>query len=127
MSAVEPVLILDIIHLNERSRGVHFCEKGCALLHDSLRMQAAALPDTKKIADMQIGRSVGAKSRNYEVIDKEMGIVCNFLERTHLQDSEVFAGKGVRKPLRSEVAQGLADEFCGKLSDWQHAKDEVAR
>lgn len=80
------------------------------------------LLDTKKIADMQIGRSVGAKSRNYEVIDKETGIVYNFLEGTHLQDSEVFAGKGVRKPLRPEVAQGLADEFGGKPSDWQHAK-----
>lgn len=80
------------------------------------------LPDTKRIANIQIGRSVGAKSRNYEVIDKETGIVYNFLEGTRLQDSEVFAGKGVRKPLRPEVAQGLADEFGGKPSDWQHAK-----
>ena len=79
-------------------------------------------PGTKKIADMQIGRSLGAKSRNYEVVDKETGIIYNSLEGSRIQNSEVFAGKGVKKPLRQEVAQGLADEFGGKPSDWQHAK-----
>jgi len=80
------------------------------------------LPDSKPVANMRIGRSVGAKSKNYEIIDIETGEVYNFLEGSRLQDSTVFAGNGVKTPLRPEVAFGLAEEFGGKPSDWQHAK-----
>lgn len=79
------------------------------------------LPDNKLIANMRIGRSVGAKSKNYEIVDTETGEVYNFLEGSHLQDSTVFAGNGVKTSLRPEVAEGLSEEFGGKPSDWQHA------
>lgn len=45
-----------------------------------------------------------------------------FIEGTRLQNAQVFAGKGGVKPLREEVAQGLAAEFGGKPEDWQHCK-----
>lgn len=80
------------------------------------------LPDVKRQAGMLIGRSVGAKSRNYEIIDRETGAVYHFLEGTRLQDVQVFAGAGVRTALRREVAEGLAKEFGGKPEDWQHVK-----
>ena len=80
------------------------------------------LPASISVADIHIGKSVGAKSKNYDIIDKETGIVYNFIEGSHLQNSTVFAGKGVKTPLRQEVAQGLSEQFGGKPSDWQHAK-----
>lgn len=79
-------------------------------------------PETKALHDFKIGRSAGAKAKNYEVIDRESGIVYHFLEGSKIQNAEIFAGAGVRKPLRPEVAEGLAEQFGGKPSDWQHAK-----
>lgn len=81
-----------------------------------------ALPDGISVADIHIGKSVGVKPKNYDIIDKETGIVYNFIEGSHLQNSTVFAGKGVKTPLHQEVAQGLSEQFGGKPSDWQHAK-----
>ena len=34
----------------------------------------------------------------------------------------MFAGHKVKKPLNEEVAEGLAREFGGEPSKWQHAK-----
>ncbi len=81
-----------------------------------------AVPDVKSQTDVYIGRSVGAKSRNYEIVDKESGLIYHFAEGTHIQNVEVFAGAGVRTPLHEGVAEGLAKEFGGKPSDWQHVK-----
>ena len=56
------------------------------------------------------------------MIDKQSGIVYNLLEGSRLQDSTVFAGKGVRPPLNPKVAEGLCKEYGGAPDDWQHAK-----
>lgn len=74
------------------------------------------------IRNISIERSVGAKSKNYIVIDKSTGEEYHFAEGTRTQNSQVFAGKGAVKPLRDEVAQGLANEFGGNSKDWQHCK-----
>lgn len=76
----------------------------------------------RKLNDIEIGRSIGAKAKNYVVVDKSTGEEYYFIEGTRLQNAQVFAGKGGVKPLREEVAQGLAAEFGGKPEDWQHCK-----
>lgn len=78
--------------------------------------------DTIKINDTQIFRSVGAMARNHEILDPASGEIFKFSEGTKIQNSEVFAGNGVKKPLRNEVAEGLANEFGGDARKWQHAK-----
>ena len=70
--------------------------------------------------DIIIGRSVGAKARNYEVMDLDTGEMFYFAEGTKIQDVEVFAGKGVKSPFRK--AEKYADRYGGKPEDWQHAK-----
>ena len=80
------------------------------------------IPERLRVQDSIIGKSVGAKARNYDVIDKQSGIVYNLLEGSRLQDSTVFAGKGVRTPLNPKVAEGLCKEYGGAPDDWQHAK-----
>lgn len=70
--------------------------------------------------DIIIGRSVGAKARNYEVMDLDTGEMFRFAEGTKIQDVEVFAGKGVKSPFRK--AEKYADRYGGKPEDWQHAK-----
>ena len=71
---------------------------------------------------IRIGRSVGAKAKNYVVVDKSTGEEYYFVEGTRTQNAQIFAGKGGVKPLHEEVAQGLATEFGGKPEDWQHCK-----
>lgn len=70
--------------------------------------------------DIIIGRSVGAKARNYEVMDLDTGEMFHFAEGTKIQDVEVFAGKGVKSPFRK--AEKYANRYGGKPEDWQHAK-----
>lgn len=69
-----------------------------------------------------IGRSVGAKAKNYDVMDKQTGLVYRFVEGTRIVNPTVFAGyKGV-KPLKEETVEGLVKEFGGSADKWQHAK-----
>lgn len=71
---------------------------------------------------VRIPKSVGAKTRNYDVLDPMTGEVFNFVEGTYLQNVEVFAGyKGV-KPLRDAVKEGLVQKYGGTPEKWQHAK-----
>lgn len=73
-----------------------------------------------RLPDIQIGRSVGAKSLNYEVMDLATGEMFRFVEGTRLQDVEVFAGKGTRSVY--EKAYKYVNKHGGKLEDWQHVK-----
>lgn len=75
-----------------------------------------------KLEDIEIGRSIGAKAKNYDILDPASGEYFNFVEGTKIQDAEVFAGKGCKKPLAKEVAEGLAKQIGGKAENWQHAK-----
>ncbi len=70
--------------------------------------------------DIIIGRSVGAKAKNYDVIDPETGEFFNFVEGTKIQNVEVFAGKGTKTIFRK--ADKFAARYGGNAEDWQHAK-----
>lgn len=84
----------------------------------------AKAPDSDiiKVGDTVIHKGVGAKTKNYDIRDPETNELFHFAEGTRIQDSEVFAGKGAKKPLKSEVAQGLAEQIGGSPSKWQHCK-----
>jgi len=79
-------------------------------------------PDIIKLKDIEIGKSVGAKAKNYDILDPATGEYFNFAEGTKIQNAEVFAGKGCKKPLDRVVAEGLAKQIGGKAENWQHAK-----
>lgn len=74
----------------------------------------------KRLEDIQIGRSVGAKAKNHDVMNLQTGEKFHFVEGTRIQDVEVFAGKGVKTPYRN--AWKYARDFGGKEKDWQHVK-----
>ena len=76
--------------------------------------------DTIKLPDIYIGRSVGAKAKNYQVLDLETGKHYSFAENTYLQNVEVFAGKGTKKTFRR--AEKYANLYGGRAQDWQHVK-----
>lgn len=70
--------------------------------------------------DILIGKNLGAKAKNYTVMDLETGEFFQFAQGTKIQNVEVFAGKGVRTEFRK--AQKYADRYGGAPEDWQHVK-----
>lgn len=72
--------------------------------------------------DIVIGRGVGAKPKNYDVLDYDSGGYFKFAEGSKIQNVEVFAGFGSRRPLWPEVAEGLAEQLGGSPDKWQHCK-----
>ncbi len=78
--------------------------------------------DTIPLKDTVIYKSVGAKYKNYKVVNKTTGVEYEFVPGTRIQNSEVFAGKGTRHPLHEGVAEGLTEQYGGTVSKWQHAK-----
>ena len=75
-----------------------------------------------KMEDIYIHRSVGAKARNYDILDPLSGERFHFSEGTRIKNPKVFAGKGGVKELLPEVAEGLSEQIGGKPEDWQHCK-----
>ena len=78
---------------------------------------------TMESDDLWIGKSLGAKAKNYKVLDLVTGEEFYFVEGTRLQDVEVFAGKGSSTVYRK--AAEYADEYGGNVADWQHAKGKA--
>lgn len=74
------------------------------------------------MTDIPISKSVGAKSRNYDILDPETDDYFQFAEDTRIRNVEVFAGLGSKHPLRKEVAEGLSEQLGGKPEKWQHCK-----
>ena len=75
--------------------------------------------DIIKLPDILIGRSLGAKAKNYEVLDLASGKKYPLVEGTHLQDVEVFAGGRSKTPYRNAYKYA---EKGGKVEDWEHVK-----
>ena len=86
------------------------------------KLEKQQKPDIINIEDFQIGNSLGAKAKNYQVMDLETGELFSFVEGTRIQNVEVFAGKGVSKPYWN--AGKYVEKFGGKAEDWQHVKGE---
>lgn len=72
------------------------------------------------LPDVTIGRSIGAKALNYNVLDLKTGKEYNFVEGTRITNVKVFAGKGSNTEYRQ--AYKFAERYGGSESDWQHVK-----
>lgn len=75
-----------------------------------------------KLPDIEIGRSLGAKAKNYKVMNLATGEMYEFVEGSRLQNVEVFAGKGCKNPYNK--AYKYSDAHGGKIEDWQHVKGD---
>lgn len=70
--------------------------------------------------DILIGRDLGAKAKNYQIMDLATGEFFQFVQGSRIQNVEVFAGKGTRTEFRK--AQKYAEQHGGSPEDWQHVK-----
>ncbi|MBR0282634.1 MAG: hypothetical protein IJQ81_13810 [Oscillibacter sp.] len=77
-------------------------------------------PEILILPDESIGRSVGAKAKNYDVMDLQTGDIYHLSEGSRLQDIQVFAGKGTRVSFRN--ADKYAKRYGGNAESWQHVK-----
>lgn len=73
-----------------------------------------------KLEDIEIGKSLSAKAKNYNIMDLQTGDTFHFSEGTKIQDVQVFAGKGSKTIFRK--ADKYAKRYGGKPNDWQHCK-----
>lgn len=75
---------------------------------------------TMQLPDIPIGRSLGAKAQNYDIMDLKTGEHFQLIEGSYLQNVEVFAGKGASKPYQKAAA--FAERYGGNPDNWQHTK-----
>lgn len=74
----------------------------------------------KEITTIHIGRSIGAKARNYTVYFLEERQESRFVEGSDIIERKNFAGKGSEPFKELRVRQRLADEYGGIPDDWKH-------
>lgn len=89
-----------------------------------MRKSLGTLPPSGRryMADIPILKSVGAKTKNYKILDPNTGDHFQFAEGSRIRNVEVFAGLGSKKALLPEVAKGLSEQLGGKPERWQHCK-----
>lgn len=75
--------------------------------------------DIIKLPDTEIGNSVGAKSKNYD-IQLPSGDYVNLAEGTKITNSTVIAGKGRNRQI--DMLDVLVADYGGNPEDWQKAK-----
>lgn len=86
-----------------------------------MRAQKQVLnPSITNMLDEYVLKSVGAKSRNYDIMDLQTGEKYHLAEGTKLQNKEVFAGKGSKTEYRN--AYKYAEKYGGNADNWQHVK-----
>lgn len=78
-----------------------------------------SVANIKKRDIINIGRSLGAMAKNYDVKLPD-GTISKLTEGTNISDIEVFAGKGTNVELR--VKHYLVENYGGKADNWQHTK-----
>ena len=82
-------------------------------------MTTSETNDIIKLPDIQIGRSLAAKARNWDVLDRATGKRYKFVEGTHLQNVEVFAGGRSKKPYKKAYVYA---QKGGRVEDCEHVK-----
>ena len=83
-------------------------------------LENSANSSTMNLPDVPIGRRLGAKLRDYEVMELDTGEMFRFVEGSRLQNVKVFAGKGTK--VRYNNAWKYAQYYGGNEEDWQHVK-----
>ena len=77
------------------------------------------LPETIKLPDEQLPRSVGAKWRNLKISLPNGEYAC-FVEGSKLQDKEIFAGAGCRRKI--DEIDSLVAQYGGDPTKWVKVK-----
>ena len=72
-----------------------------------------------RLPDIQVGRSLGAKFKNYDIILPD-GDIINLTEGSRITDIEVIAGKGRNRKI--DIIDLLIYKFGGKTTEWQKVK-----
>jgi hypothetical protein len=72
-----------------------------------------------RFPDIQLGRSLGAKWKNYDILMPN-GEITQLTEGTKITNIEVMAGKGRNRKI--DIVDILVDEFGGNVAEWQKAK-----
>jgi len=72
-----------------------------------------------RLPDIQLGRSLGAKWKNYDILLPD-GDILHLTEGTKITNVEVIAGKGKNRKI--DEIDGLIEEFGGDPSEWQKVK-----
>lgn len=73
-----------------------------------------------KLKDIQVFKSIGAKGKNYFVMDLITGEEYQVVPGTRIRNISVFAGKGVKTKYRD--AYKFSERYGGNEEDWQHVK-----
>ncbi len=95
---------------------------GVASQPRALRTNPAARSTSKtRIDTIGIGRSVGAKAVNYDILMKN-GEMSRFVEGSEIDVLKVFAGYGSSTELRKRLV--LAENYGGDPDKWFHASGE---
>jgi len=71
------------------------------------------------LPDIQIGRSVGAKFKNYD-IETPDGDIIQLTEGSRITNVEVMAGKGRNRQI--DIKDVLVDKYGGNADEWQKVK-----
>ena len=74
----------------------------------------------KKPTEIHIGKSVGAKARNYTVYFLNEGYESRFVEGSDIIERKNFAGRSSEPFKELRVKQRLADAYGGNPDDWKH-------
>ena len=112
-----------IEYANSAPKPVKYTPEQARALESNILAQNALTNGRERgimLPDIIIGRSVGARAHNYDIMDLVTGEHFTLVEGSRLQNVEVFAGKGSNKPYRN--AYKYAEKFGGEPSDWQHVK-----
>ena len=110
--------------------GIYICLRGDYIQDPETGKMMGSRPSEKvdksgdsgiiKLDDIEIGKSLSAKAKNYNIMDLQTGDTFHFSEGTKIQDVQVFAGKGSKTIFRK--ADKYAERYGGKPEDWQHCK-----
>lgn len=76
----------------------------------------------KEPTTIHIGKSVGAKARNYTV--HFLGKTTEFIEGSDIIEKKNFAGKGSEPFRELRVRHKLAEKYGGDPDDWKHLAGE---
>ena len=72
------------------------------------------------LSDEYVAKSVGAKIKDFNVMDLETGAIYKLVD--YLKDKHIFAGKGSKPYREYRKAENYAKKYGGKPEDWRHVK-----
>ncbi len=106
--------------------GADYTISGKQAAGEALEDGAAALREGAEGAgnyepDIIIGKSLGAKAKNYDIFTPD-GEILNLSEGTHIKKVEVIAGEGRNRQI--DMVDSLVDKYGGDRVKWKKCKGQ---